>query len=69
MCGVCVWVLQLPPPSHQLPEQILATEDSVPEDCKPDQDLSLTLSTPEGSAAPTPAQQGKKSIENLDSSG
>ncbi|KAG0428589.1 hypothetical protein HPB47_024438, partial [Ixodes persulcatus] len=39
------------------------------EDCKPDQDLSLTLSTPEGSAAPTPAQQGKKSIENLDSSG
>ncbi|EEC13782.1 conserved hypothetical protein [Ixodes scapularis] len=59
----------LPPPSHQLPEQILATEDSVPEDCKPDQDLSLTLSTPEGSAAPTPAQQGKKSIENLDSSG
>ncbi|KAH9373302.1 hypothetical protein HPB48_005047 [Haemaphysalis longicornis] len=57
----------LPPPSQQLPDQILATEDPEDSSRGPDPDLSLTLSTPEGSAAATPAQ-GKKSIENLDSS-
>ncbi|KAL3209839.1 hypothetical protein MRX96_037649 [Rhipicephalus microplus] len=57
----------LPPPSQQLPDQILATEDPEESSRGPDPDLSLTLSTPEGSAATTPAQ-GKKSIENFDSS-